>query len=46
MSAAAGGTGLLKVYREQAGSRVTYYVVGLDREGGRVVGVRVKAVES
>lgn len=46
VSAAAGGTGSLRVYREQAGSRVTYYVVGLDRVGCRVVGVRVKAVES
>jgi len=37
----------VKVYRvEGSGARVEYYVSGLDDSHGRVIGVRVKAVES
>jgi len=34
------------VYRVERGTRVVYYVVGLDNKADKVVGVRVKAVES
>jgi hypothetical protein len=46
VSAACAGAADLKVYRVEVGSRVTYYVVSLDEKGGKVVGVRVKAIES
>lgn len=37
----------IKVYRVETGtSRVEYFVLGLDREGGRIVGLRARAVES
>lgn len=41
------GDGKARVYRVQMGkSRVEYWVVGLDKEEGRVVGLKVLAVES
>ena len=41
------GDGKASVYRVEYGStRVEYYVVGFDREGKRVVGLKAKAVES
>lgn len=41
------GDGKTRVYRvEHDRSRVEYYVVGFDKEGGRVVGLKAKAVES
>ncbi|KAF8252300.1 hypothetical protein K440DRAFT_594668 [Wilcoxina mikolae CBS 423.85] len=47
VSAACGeGAADLKVYRIGDGVRATYYVVSLDEKSGKVVGVRVKAVES
>jgi hypothetical protein len=38
--------GEVKVYRVERGARVTYYVVGIDIKARKIVGVRVKAVES
>jgi hypothetical protein len=38
--------GDVQVYRVECGPRVTYYVVGLDRKARKIIGVRVKAVES
>ncbi|KAF8533193.1 hypothetical protein BDD12DRAFT_762423 [Trichophaea hybrida] len=46
VSAACGEGADLKVYRVGDGVRVIYYVVSLDEKNGKVVGVRVKAVES
>ncbi|KAA8893628.1 hypothetical protein FN846DRAFT_978150 [Sphaerosporella brunnea] len=43
-TACAGGE--VKVYRVQRGARVTYYVLGVDVKARKIVGVRVKAVES
>ena len=45
---AAGNKGEVKCFRVDAGksTRVLYYVVGLDTEGGRLVGVRAVSVES
>lgn len=41
------GDGKTRIYRvEHDRTRVEYYVVGFDREGGRVVGLKAKAVES
>ncbi|KAL9134528.1 MAG: hypothetical protein Q9175_004294 [Cornicularia normoerica] len=41
------GDGKTRVYRVEFGrTRVEYYVVGFDKEGGRVVGLKAKAVES
>ena len=41
------GDGKARVFRvEEGGSRVQYWVVGLDAKGGKVVGLRAKAVES
>lgn len=41
------GDGKTRIYRVQFGrTRVEYYVVGFDKEGGRVVGLKAKAVES
>jgi hypothetical protein len=46
VSTASSGSAV-KVYRvEGSGARVEYYVSGLDDSHGRVIGVRVKAVES
>lgn len=43
----AAGAGDVKVYRvETEGARVEYFVLGLEKGQGRVVGVRAKAVES
>lgn len=43
----AGEGGEVRVYRvETGGARVEYFVLGLEKEGGRVVGVRARAVES
>ncbi|PKX98991.1 uncharacterized protein P174DRAFT_437436 [Aspergillus novofumigatus IBT 16806] len=37
----------VKVYRVEVGkSRVEYYILGLDAEGGTIVGLRAKAIES
>ncbi|RHZ45798.1 uncharacterized protein CDV56_101078 [Aspergillus thermomutatus] len=37
----------VKVYRVEVGkSRVQYYILGLDAEGGTIVGLRAKAIES
>ncbi|MCJ1312320.1 hypothetical protein MMC25_005994 [Agyrium rufum] len=42
-----GSDGEVKIYRiETSGTRVEYWVVGYDKKGGRVVGLRAKAVES
>lgn len=44
---AAGGDGDVKVYRvETGGARVEYFILGLEKGKGRLVGVRAKAVES
>lgn len=41
------GDGRTRIYRVQHDrTRLEYYVVGFDEEGGRVVGFRAKAVES
>lgn len=41
------GDGKSKVYRvEQGKTRIEYYVVGLDKENMRIVGLRANAVES
>ena len=41
------GDGKARVYRVEHGStRMEYYVVGFDREGKRVVGLKAKAVET
>lgn len=41
------GDGKARVYRVEHGStRAEYYIIGLDVEGGRVVGMKVRAVES
>ncbi|KAL2046800.1 hypothetical protein N7G274_000818 [Stereocaulon virgatum] len=41
------GDGKTRIYRLETGkSRAEYYVVGLDGKGGRVVGLKAKAVES
>jgi len=40
------GAAAVKVYRMERGTRVVYYVAGLDTKAAKVVGVRVKAVES
>jgi hypothetical protein len=37
----------VKVYRVEVGkSRVEYYILGLDAEGGTIVGLRAKAIET
>ncbi|TQB76383.1 hypothetical protein MPDQ_000206 [Monascus purpureus] len=47
ISAGEPGSVEIKVYRvESSGARVEYWVLGLDGDNGRVVGVRAKAVES
>ncbi len=45
---AAGNKGEVKCFRVDAGksTKVLYYVVGLDREGGMLVGVRAVSIES
>lgn len=41
------GDGKTRIYRvEHDKTRVEYYVVSFDKEGGRVVGLKAKAVES
>ena len=41
------GDGKARVYRIDHGrTRLEYYVVGLDRKGQKVVGMKAKAVES
>ncbi|KAK3172957.1 hypothetical protein OEA41_006283 [Lepraria neglecta] len=41
------GDGKTRIYRLETGkSRVEYYVVGFDEKGGKVVGLKAKAVES
>lgn len=41
------GDGMARIYRvEHDRTRIEYYVVGFDKEGGRVVGLKAKAVES
>lgn len=41
------GDGKTRIYRvEQGKARAEYFVVGFDKEGGRVVGLKAKAVES
>lgn len=43
----ASGSGVVKVYRvEGVGSRVEYYVVGVDNSEGKVVGVKALSIES
>lgn len=38
---------LVKIFRVQlTGTRFEYWVVGLDREGSRIVGMKAKAIES
>ena len=37
----------VRIYRVQhPGARAEYWVLGLDRKGGRLVGMKAKAVES
>ena len=41
------GDGKTRIYRlEHDRTRLEYYIVGFDKEGGRVVGLKAKAVES
>lgn len=41
------GDGKARIYRvEHDRTRVEYYIVGFDKEGGKVVGLKAKAVES
>lgn len=41
------GDGKTRIYRvEHDRTRMEYYVVGFDKEGGRIVGLKAKAVES
>ena len=41
------GDGKTRVYRVNQGTtRAEYYVVGFDEKGGRIVGLKAKAVES
>lgn len=41
------GDGKSRIFRVEHGrTRVEYYVVGLDKRKGRVVGMKAKAVES
>ena len=41
------GDGKARIYRLETGkSRAEYYVVGFDEKGGKVVGLKAKAVES
>ena len=41
------GDGKTRIYRvKHDRTRVEYYIVGFDEEGGRVVGLKAKAVES
>ena len=41
------GDGKTRIYRAEHGkTRLEYYIVGFDKEGGRVVGLKAKAVES
>lgn len=41
------GDGKTRIYRvEHDSTRIEYYVVGFDKAGGRVVGLKAKAVES
>lgn len=41
------GDGMARVFRVHHGkTRAEYYVVGLDKKGKRVVGLKAKAVES
>ena len=41
------GDGKTRIYRvEHDKTRLEYYIVGFDKEGGRVVGLKAKAVES
>ena len=41
------GDGKTRIYRvEHDTTRLEYYVVSIDRDGGRVVGLKAKAVES
>lgn len=43
----AAGGGAVKVYRvERSTSRVEYFVVGVDNSEGKIVGVKVLAIES
>lgn len=39
-----GKTGIYRVEHDK--TRLEYYIVGFDKEGGRVVGLKAKAVES
>ena len=46
-TAVSGGAAEVKVYRVEVGrSRVEYFVLGLDKENGRVVGLKAGAVET
>ncbi len=41
------GDGKARIYRLETGkSRAEYYVVGFDEQGGKIVGLKAKAVES
>ena len=41
------GDGKARIYRLETGkSRAEYYVVGFDEKGGKIVGLKAKAVES
>ena len=41
------GDGKTRIYRlEHGGTRLEYYIVSFDEKGGRVVGLKAKAVES
>lgn len=41
------GNGKFSIFKVEHGrTRVEYYIVGLDKEGGKVVGMKALAVES
>ena len=41
------GDGKARIYRLETGkSRAEYYIVGFDEQGGKIVGLKAKAVES
>ena len=41
------GDGKARIYKLETGkSRAEYYVVGFDAKGGKIVGLKAKAVES
>lgn len=41
------GDGKTRIYRVETGkARAEYFVVGFDKEGGRIVGLKARSVES